>query len=175
MGAKMKQEIGKRWQAFSARLAPRERLALQSAAWLLGGLLVWSVAIAPAWRVLQSAPERQARLLPQAHAMRAMAAEARALRASEAPQPQDWSERLRALEASSARLLQDQARLSPAGEQVSVTLRDVSPTALAQWLQEVRTGARLRPIRTQLQRAGTPAATHWSGTLVLAASPESGS
>jgi general secretion pathway protein M len=171
----MKQELGQRWQAFSARLSPRERLALQASAWLLGGLLVWSVAIAPAWRVLQSAPERQARLQPQAHAMRAMAAEARALRASEAARPPDWPERLRALEATSARLLKGQAQLSPAGEQVSVTLRDADPTALAQWLQEVRTGARLRPVRTQLERTGTPAALRWRGTLVLAASTESGS
>ena len=173
----MKQELGKRWQAFAARLAPRERLALLTAAWLLGVLLVWSVAIAPAWRVLQSAPERQARLLPQAHAMRSMAAEARALRASEAALPADWSERLRALEATSSRLLQDQdqVQLSPTGEQVSVTLRDVSPTALAQWLQEVRAGARLRPVRTQLERTGTPAAVRWRGTLVLADSSAAGS
>lgn len=171
----MKQELGKRWQAFAARLAPRERLALLTAAWLLGGLLVWSVAIAPAWRVLQSAPERQARLLPQAHAMRSMAAEARALRDKEAGQPADWAERLRALEATSSRLLKDQAQLSPAGEQVSVTLRDVSPSALAQWLQEVRAGARLRPVRTQLERTGTPAAVRWRGTLVLADSSAAGS
>ncbi len=171
----MKQELGKRWQAFAARLAPRERVALLTAAWLLGVLLVWSVAIAPAWRVLQSAPERQARLLPQAHAMRSMAAEARALRASEAALPADWSERLRALEATSSRLLQDQVQLSPTGEQVSVTLRDVSPTALAQWLQEVRAGARLRPVRTQLERTGTPAAVRWRGTLVLADSSAAGS
>ncbi len=163
----MKQEFYKRWQAFLSRLAPRERLALRSAAWLLGGLLVWSVAIAPAWRVLQAAPERQARLIPQGHEMRAMAAEAKALQQSEAAQPAPWSERLRALEATSSRLLKDQARLNPSGDQVSVSLRDASPQALAQWLQEVRIGAHLRPIRVQLERAGTPAAVRWQGTLVL--------
>lgn len=163
----MKQELDKRWQDFLGRLAPRERLALQSAAWLLGGLLVWSVAIAPAWRVLQAAPERQARLIPQGHAMRAMAAEARALRLSETAQPAAWPERLRALEAISTRLLKDQAQLNPTGEQVSVTLRDANPTALAQWLQEVRIGTRLRPVRVQLERSGTAAAVRWRGTLVL--------
>ena len=98
--------------------------------------------------------------------MRAMAAEARALQ-SGAAQPAAWSERLRALEASSARLLKDQFQLSPSGEQVGVTLRDASPQALAQWLQEVRVTARLRPIRAQLERAATPAAVRWQGTLVL--------
>lgn len=163
----MKQEINKRWRAFLARMAPRELLALRSAAWLLGGLLAWSVAIAPAWRVLQAAPERQARLIPQGHAMRAMAVEARTLRQSEAPASTEWSERLRMLEATSSRLLKDQVRLDPSGEQVTVTLRDAAPTALAQWLQEVRIGARLRPVRAQLERAGTPAALRWRGTLVL--------
>ncbi len=163
----MKQEIGKRWQAFSARLAPRERLALQSAAWLLGGLLVWSVAIAPAWRVLQTAPERQARLGPQLHAMRAMAAEARSLQQSESTQTAAWPERLRALESSTSRLLKDQAQLQPSGEQVTVTLRDASPTALAQWLQEARVNARLRPTRVQLERSGAAGAVRWQGQLVL--------
>jgi general secretion pathway protein M len=163
----MKPEMHKRWREFLGRLAPRERLALQAAAWLLGGLLLWSTAIAPAWRVLQAAPARQARLVPQGHAMRAMAAEAKALQQSEAAQPAPWSERLRALEAISARLLKDQARLTPSGEQVSVTLSDASPAALAQWLQELRVGARLRPIRVQLERAGTPAAVRWQGQLVL--------
>jgi len=163
----MKQDLDKRWQAFMGRLAPRERLALQSAAWLLAGLLVWGVAIAPAWRVLQAAPERQARLIPQGHAMRAMAAEARALQQSETARPAAWPERLRALESSSARLLKDQARLNPSGEQVSVTLQDASPQALAQWLQEVRTGAGLRPVRAQLERTGTSGPVRWRGTLVL--------
>ena len=48
-----------------------------------------------------------------------------------------------------------------------MTLRDASPAALAQWLQEVRTGTRLRPIRVQLERSGSAAAVRWRGTLVL--------
>jgi general secretion pathway protein M len=148
-------------------LAPREQRALQLAAWLLGLLLVWSVAVAPAWRVLQSAPERQARLGPQLQAMRTLAAEARALQQTEGAQAPAWPERLRALEASSERLLKDQIRLAPSGEQVSVTLQEATPEALAQWLEDVRINARLRPTRMQLERAGNAAAVRWHGTLVL--------
>ena len=163
----MMNDLAARWQAYAQRLAPRERSALQLAAWLLGLLLVWSVAIAPAWRVLQSAPERQARLEPQLNTMRALAAEARALQQAESTQAPAWPERLRALEASSQRLLKDQAQLAPSGEQVTVTLRDAAPEALAQWLQEVRINARLRPTRMQIERGGTAAAVRWRGTLVL--------
>ncbi len=162
----MTTSLNTRWQAWLATRAPRERLALQSAAWLLLALL-WSLAIAPAWRVLQAAPARQAVLLPQLHQMRAMATEARTLQQSESARPPGWSERLRALESTTQRLLKDQAQLSPSGEQVTVTLRDATPTALAQWLQEARVNARLRPTRVQLERSGTAGAWRWRGTLVL--------
>ncbi len=163
----MMKDLAPRWKTYAARLAPRERLALQLAAWLLGLLLIWSLAIAPAWRVLQSAPERQARLGAQLHAMRALAAEAKTLQQTEGTQAPDWSERLHELEATSQRLLKDQAQLAPSGEQVTVTLRDAAPQALAQWLQEVRINARLRPTRVQLDRRGTAADLRWQGTLVL--------
>ena len=163
----MNNRLNASWQAFLAGRTPRERLALQATAWLLALLLIWSVAIAPAWRVLQAAPERQARLGPQLHAMRAMAAEARTLQQSENTQTTAWPERLRALESSTRRLLKDQAQLQPSGEQVTVTLRDASPAALAQWLQEARVNARLRPTRVQLERSGSAGAVRWQGQLVL--------
>ena len=63
----MSTSLNTRWQAWLATRAPRERLVLQAAAWLLLAALIWSLAIAPAWRVLQAAPARQAALLPQLH------------------------------------------------------------------------------------------------------------
>lgn len=163
----MSTSLNTRWQAWLATRAPRERLVLQSAAWLLLAALIWSLAIAPAWRVLQAAPARQAALLPQLHQMRAMATEAKTLQQSESARPPGWSERLRTLESTTQRLLKDQAQLSPAGEQVTVTLRDATPTALAQWLQETRVNAHLRPSRLQLERSGAAGAWRWQGTLVL--------
>lgn len=163
----MTPSLNTRWQAWLATRAPRERLALQSAVWLLLATLLWSLAIAPAWRVLQAAPARQAALVPQLHQMRAMATEAKTLQQSESARPPGWSERLRTLESTTQRLLKDQAQLNPAGEQVTVTLRNATPTALAQWLQETRVNAHLRPIRVQLERSGTVGAWRWQGTLVL--------
>lgn len=164
----MNTQLNARWQAFLAGRTPRERLALQATVWLLALLLIWSVAIAPAWRMLRTAPERQARLGPQLHAMRAMAAEAKSLQQSESAQTAAWPERLRTLESSTRRLLKDQAQLQPSGELVTVTLRDASPAALAQWLQEARVNARLRPTRVQLERSGAAGAVRWQGQLVLA-------
>ncbi len=163
----MSKSLNTRWQAWLATRAPRERLVLQAAAWLLLAALIWSLAIAPAWRVLQSAPARQAGLVPQLHQMRALATEAKALQQSDDNRPPAWSERLRVLESTTQRLLKDQAQLSPAGEQVTVTLRDATPTALAQWLQETRANAHLRPTRVQLERSGSAGAWRWQGQLVL--------
>lgn len=163
----MTTSLNTRWQAWLTTRAPRERLALQSAAWLLLAALLWSLAIAPAWRTLQAAPARQAALLPQLHQMRAMATEAKALQQSDSARPPAWSERLRTLEATTQRLLKDKAQLTPAGEQVTVVLRDAAPGALAQWLQETRVNARLRPIQVQLERGGSAGAWRWQGQLVL--------
>ncbi|MEO0002401.1 MAG: hypothetical protein RLZZ22_93 [Pseudomonadota bacterium] len=163
----MSTSLNTRWQAWLATRAPRERLILRSAVWLLLLALLWSLAIAPAWRILRAAPGRQAVLVPQLHAMRAMATEATTLRQSESSRPPGWSERLRALEATTQRLLKDQAQLSPSGEQVTVTLRDATPAALAQWLQDIRVNARLRPTRVQLERSGPAGAVRWQGQLVL--------
>ena len=163
----MTTSLNTRWQAWLATRAARERLVLQSAVWLLLAALIWSLAIAPAWRVLQAAPSRQAVLVPQLHKMRAMATEAKTLQQAENARPPGWSERLRALESTTQRLLKDQAQLNPSGEQVTVTLRDATPTALAQWLQETRVNAHLRPTRVQLERSGPAGAWRWQGTLVL--------
>lgn len=163
----MKLELRSRWSGFLQQRAPRERLALQLAAWLLGLFLLWSLAVAPAWRMLQAAPAQQASLRPQLHAMRAMAAEAQTLRQGQNSEAPARPERLRALETTTRRLLGDSAQLQPSGEQVTVTLRDASPQALAQWLHEARVNARLRPTRAQLERSGKADALRWQGTLVL--------
>ncbi|MEY5100032.1 MAG: hypothetical protein RJA36_2751 [Pseudomonadota bacterium] len=163
----MKLELRSRWSRFLEQRTPRERLALQLAVSLLALLLLWSLAVAPAWRMLRSAPIRQAALQPQLHAMRAMATEAQALRQGENAQPPARAQRLRSLESSTRRLLGSSTQLQAAGEQATVTLRDASPKALAQWLQEARVNARMRPVQVQLERVGEPARPRWQGTVVL--------
>ena len=57
------------------------------------------------------------------------------------------------------------AQLALQGDRATVTMREIAPRALAQWLQQVRINARLLPVQAQIQRAGT---TGWSGQIILA-------
>ena len=163
----MMSELRSGWSRFLQARTPRERLALRLMAGLLALWLVWSLTLAPAWRTLNSAPAKHAALQPQLDAMRARAAEAQALRQGENAQVPARAQRLRALEQSTQRLLGGSAQLQATAEQVTLTLRDAAPKALAQWLQEARINARLLPIQVQLERVGEPSEPRWQGTLVL--------
>ena len=147
-------------RAFWARLTPRDRQGLTLVAWLIGGLLVWLIAIQPAWRTVRSAPAELAQLDAQMQTMQRQAADARALR--EAPGV-SASAAVIALQAATARL-GTTGRLSLQGDRAVLTLKDAEPDALRQWLTEARTGARARPTEANLARG--PGG--FSGTLVVA-------
>ncbi len=137
-----------RWLA----LAPRERLALGLALAAVGLLLVWNIAIQPAWRTLQTAPAQRAALDAQVAEMQALAAEARELRALPPVAPEQAEAALR----SSTQRLGAGARLNLAGGRATVTLSNVDPAALTAWLAEIRSGARARVIELQVSRSGSP-------------------
>lgn len=163
----MMAELRSGWSRFLQARSPREQLALRLLAGLLALWLLWSLALAPAWRTLRSAPAKQAALRPKLDAMRPMAAEAQALRQGDNAQLPERTQRLRALEQATQRLLGGSVQLQATAEQVTLTLRDAAPQALAQWLQEARINARLLPTQVQLERVGEPARPRWQGTLVL--------
>lgn len=157
-----------------AARAPRERLALVTAAVVLALGLLWSLAIAPAWRTLRDAPAQRASLAPQWERMRGNAAEAQQLLGQKAP-PLPRSESERALQTATQRHLGSSAQVSLLGDRASVTLQDVPAGALALWLEEVRVNARLTPGEAQLTQtltAATPSSAdiRWSGTVVLSGS-----
>jgi general secretion pathway protein M len=152
----LRDQLRARWRA----LAPRERRLLSVLGALLGVLLLWLVAVQPALRTLREAPLEIDRLEAQLQRMQRQASEARELRAT-APVPQAQS--VEALRAATQRL-GDKAKLAVAGERATVTLTDVDGQALRDWLAEVRSGARARPVEVQLTRSGQG----FSGSLVLA-------
>lgn len=146
-----------RWRA----LAPRDRQAVALAALVLGLFLLWSLAIAPAWRSVRAAPAELARLDDQLHEMQRLAAEARALRAVTPLPP---AQAALALRAATARL-GEQARLALVGERATVTFSGVPAGRLREWLVEVRSGARAQPLEAQLTR--TPQGYNGSVVLLL--------
>lgn len=145
-----------RWQT----LAPRERSAVLLAAAVVGAAVLWWVALAPALRVLASAPAQQQRVGAQLQQMRALADEARALQSQPRLSPDDA---LRALETSVRARLGAQAQISAVGDRVTVTLRGVPPDVLAAWLAHARSVARALPVEARLQRGSAG----WDGSLVL--------
>lgn len=139
---------------------PRERLAATLAAAALLSLLVWSAAVRPALRTLREAPVQIDRLDVELRRMQTLAAESRVLRA-EPPMPPSQS--AAALQAATARL-GAAGRLALQGDRAVLTLDDVSPPALAAWLEEARSTARARPLEAQLTRGPKGG---YSGTLAL--------
>ncbi|QPF72514.1 type II secretion system protein M [Roseateles sp. DAIF2] len=144
------------WQALGAR----ERGLLQLAGAALGLLLLWSVAVQPALRILRQTPAQLTQLDAQLQTMQALALETRELRA----QPMvPASQARQALQAASEHL-GTSARLNVSGDRAVLSLNGVGSEALQSWLAEVRGAARARPVEASLQRGPQG----YSGTIVLA-------
>lgn len=124
-----------RWQA----LAPRERLLLAIGGGVLAGGLLWSVALAPAWRTLQRAPAEIAQQEFALQQMRELAAEATQYRAVP---PVAAAQAQQALNAATGRL-GARGKLTLQGQDRAVlACSGCSGTDLVTWLAELRAGAR---------------------------------
>jgi general secretion pathway protein M len=144
------------WQA----LGERERLWVMFAALLVGAAMLWLLALAPALRTLTRAPAQIDAVDAQLQTMQRLAAEARELRSVT---PVTAEQAAAALKSASDRL-GDKARLVMQGDRATLSLSGVSAAALRDWLAEVRSGARARPVEASLTRG----AAGLSGTLVVA-------
>lgn len=159
-----------RYAAIGEALAPlharwkarplRERRAALAAAWLVGLLLLWVLAIAPAWRTASLAPARLDQLDNQLQMLQRMAGEARELRALASIPPTQAIGVLRA--ATDA--LGGAGRLQASSERATLTLSGVSSAQLRDWLAEARSNARARPIEANLTRGPTG----FTGSIVVA-------
>jgi general secretion pathway protein M len=152
-----------RWQAMSAR----EQRGLTWLGLLLGGALIWMVAIAPALHTLSDSHNRRAQMSTQQAQMLALQAQAQALQQRT---PLSRDEALRTLQSISAN---PSLQLTVQGERVSVQLKAMPASTLAAWLAQMRSQAQVLPVEAHLTRgngngseADNPVAT-WNGSLVL--------
>ena len=148
--------LSRAWQGMSGR----ERRMVGATMALVLLAVLWWLALSPALRVLRSAPQQIEALDQQLQTMQQLAAEAGAIQ-SRPPMAREAS--LRALEASVRQRLGTAPQVRVAGDRATVVLQGVPPQALAQWLSQVRTGARVVPVQAQLRRG----AQGWDGTVVL--------
>lgn len=141
-------------------LSQRDRNAATLAGIVVGLFLVWLLAVQPALRTLNTAPVELDALDAQLQAMQGLASEAAELRA--AP-PVTQQAATAVLQAATERL-GEMGKLTLQGDRAVLTLKEVSTSALGEWLAEARTGARIRPLEATLTRG----AQGYSGTLVVA-------
>lgn len=154
----MRSELSRKW----SQLAPREQHLVAAAAGLVAAAVLWWLLLAPPLAVMRSAQEQHRALDAQWQRMLGLQAQAQALQS----QPrQTADEAARALEATVREKLGTGARMTIAGERVTVALAGVAPEALGQWLAQARTNARVLPVEAHLTR--NPAGL-WDGTLILA-------
>ena len=168
---KLRAQAQARWQA----LGRREQRGVSVLAVLLGVLLFWSIAIAPALNTLRGSDNRRAQIGQQHAHMLALQAQAQALKART---PLSRDEALRSLQSLTPGA---QMQLNVQGDRVTVQLKAVPATTLASWLTQARSQAQALPVEAHLTRntVGTastkPPTTPvsnanvvvWDGNLVL--------
>jgi general secretion pathway protein M len=160
-----------RWQA----LSPREQRGVSLLGALLAMLLFWSIAIAPALNTLRDSDNRRAQIGQQQANMLALQNQAQALQARTLLSRDEALRTLQGLTPS------PQIQLNVQGQRVSVQLKAVPATTLANWLTQARNQAQALPMEAHLTRgnatasniasASAPAAANatvvWDGSLVL--------
>jgi general secretion pathway protein M len=156
----MSNALQDRWKL----LAPRERTLLTAAAAVVLIALLWTLVLAPALRVLRTAPSQETALDAQLQRMQTLQAQAKALQQQA---PLGYEDALRALQQATKQTLGAAAQISVSGERATVTLQAVGADALAQWLAQARLNARSVPLEAKINRISTPASTTWSGVLVM--------
>lgn len=150
------------------RLGAREKNLVRLAVALVLSTLVWQLSLKPAITTLHSADAQASALNTQLQQMRAAQAQAQALQKQP---PLDFDAASRALSTATQQTLGTNAQLSMLGDRASVTLKDASPDALADWLTQARLNARSVPLEAQLVRGNTPKGVSWSGTVMMALPP----
>ena len=137
---------------------PRERLLLSSAAALVVLALLWSLALAPAWRLWLRAPAAAAQAEQQRGAMLALQAQAQAL------QKQGRIDPAQSRAALNQSVKDLGAQISGEGQRLTVELPRVPVSGLAAWLQALGPQVGARVVQAQLQETEPGL---WTGRLSL--------
>ncbi len=148
-----------RWQA----LSPREQRMVTVLGALVGVLLFWAIAVAPALHTLRDSAQRRTQINQQQAQMLALQRQAQALQART---PLSRDEALRTLQSLAPNA---QMQLNVQGERVAVQLKAVPAATLADWLTQARQQAQALPVEARLTRnspANTAVSTASSATLV---------
>lgn len=148
------QSLQNTWQNIWGQRSAREQLLLSWASSVLVLAAVWSLALAPALRTWQEAPDKQAQLDAQSQRMRQLQLQAQSL---QKPQTLSRAEASQWLE-NSLSSLGPNAQLSLQGERATLRVQAAPAEALARWLRQARENAQALPLQAQLQQTQAPSA-----------------
>lgn len=137
-----REAVRRAWTTQSAR----DQRMLKLVAAVLGLFLLWSLAIAPAWRTLATLPAQRDAQDAQWQQMQALAGQAQALRGAA---PVNNEQAQAALNAATARL-GSAGKLSLQGQRALLSLKGANADQLRNWLAESRAGARARVVEATL-------------------------
>ena len=147
-----------------AGLPGREKNGIRLAGLLVLSFLLWQFSVGPSLTTLRTADAQNRALGAQLQAMQTMQLQAQAVQKQPAL---GFDEAVRALGAATKQTLGASAQLVLAGERASITIKDASPDALAEWLTQARLNARSALIEARIVSASTPGGPRWNGVLVM--------
>ncbi len=144
-----------------AQLSPREQSGIRWALAVLAAAVLWWIAIAPAWQVLQNG-QAQASALAQQHAeMLALQAQAQQLQSSTRLGTEAAVQALNSVCAQ----MGDKVKCSRQAQRMTVDVKGISPQALAQAWTQGRSQAQAVVLESHLQRQGQGWDGQWIWTL----------
>ncbi len=149
-------ELRAKWQT----MAPRERQLVTVMAWMLGVVLLVMLGVRPALKTLQQTPVQLREVDATLDDMRRQADEVKVLRQMPPVPPAQAESMLR----SATQRLGEGVNLRIQGDRVIVAMTKVSGGKLAEWLTEIRSGARVRPLEGTLKEVE---AGVYTGTVTL--------
>ena len=139
--------------------APRERQLIAAGALALAVLIVWLIAVQPALTTLREAPAELDRLDAQWQQMQIAAFESAALRSASPVPPAQANEALRA----ATERLGGKGKIALQGDRAVLTFSGLPFEAVRNWLGEVRSAARARPVEAQILKG----ASGYSGSISI--------
>ena len=151
--AAAREQAGQFWRS----RAPRERQLIAAGAIAFALLVVWMIAVQPALRTLRETPAELDRLDLQWQQMQMAALESSSLRSASPVPPAQAAEALRA----ATERLGGKGKIAFQGDRAVLTFSGLAFEPLRNWLGEVRSAARARPIEAQLLKG----ASGYSGSI----------
>jgi len=148
------------WQSFIDQRSPREQLAIQWALGFVAVVVLWQIAVAPAWQVWRDS-QTQLDMLAQQHTdMLALQQQAKQMQVQTRISTETSTQALQSLCAG----LGDKVKCSRQALRMTVDFKGLGPQAVAQAWTQARSQAQAVVLETHLQRQGEL----WNGQWVWA-------